>query len=73
MESSKPTDKFTPRMLDVDVPENLASVFTDARRMAVFGTSTRPSFDSGMLPFLQKDWVQAPRYKAGSAVTGMFI
>jgi hypothetical protein len=32
--SSEPTDKFTPRLLDVDVPENLASVFTDARRIA---------------------------------------
>ena len=34
VDSSEPTDKFTPRRLDIDVPDYLASVFADARRVA---------------------------------------
>jgi hypothetical protein len=34
LDPSGPADKFTPRPLDVDVPDNLASVFVDARRLA---------------------------------------
>jgi len=34
LDPSEPTNKFTPRLLDVDVPDNLAAVFADARRLA---------------------------------------
>lgn len=34
LDPTGPTDKFTPRLLDVDVPDNLAFMFADARRLA---------------------------------------
>jgi hypothetical protein len=43
-DSSEPTGIFTPRLLEADVPENLASVFAQARRIA---SGDDPLFPSG--------------------------